>query len=222
MPTSFSRRDADLYIRQQFTQEDAHLQKIRQVTREQGLPGVHITAEEGHMLAFLLRTIGARRVIEIGTLAGYSATWIARSLSAGGRLFTCEFNPEHAALARELFDEAGLSERVTVHEGDAKHTLTALSDEAPFDALFIDADKPNLMFYLRWGVLNLRPGGLILAHNAFMRGRIFDDSPAAPVDAMRAFTEAIAAHPQLEGTIIPIGDGFLVARLTQNDQAGVG
>lgn len=202
------------YLRDLFAPEDDHLRALREQSVEQGLPQIHIRPEEGRILQFLLGLIGARRVLEIGTLAGYSATWIARGLPEGGQLISVERDPERAALTREYLASAGLADRVEVRVGEAPGVLSDLSAAGPFDAVFIDANKDAYPAYLDWALDNVSPGGLILAHNAFMRGRIAD--PAAQSDkdiqSMQAFNHRIARNPHLDGVIIPVGDGIVAAR----------
>lgn len=201
------------YVRELFAPEDALLRAVRDESAARGLPAVHIRPEEGRMIQLLLAAVGARRMVEIGTLAGYSAIWIARALPAGGRLISLESNAAHAEVARLMIDRAGLADRVEVRCAAAPAALDTLRAEGPFDALFIDADKPHLLDYLGWGLENVRAGGLIMAHNAFMRGRIVDPDqrPDTAVHAMDAFNRAIAANPHLLGMIIPLGDGISVA-----------
>ncbi len=201
------------YVCALFAPEDEVLQAIDVESAKRGLPHFHIRPDEGRMLQFLMAAVGARQVVEIGTLAGYSGTWIARALPAEGRLISLERNPEHAELARATFARAGLADRVEVRVGVAPQALDALAQEGPFDAVFIDADKISLLDYLEWAIKHTRRGGVILAHNAFMRGRVIDpaaqDDPA--VQAMRTFTHRMATDPRLLGTVIPIGDGIVAA-----------
>ncbi len=201
------------YIRDLFAHDDEHLASLRAESEARGFPQIHLRPEEGLLLHFLLRSAGVRRVVEIGTLAGYSATWIARALPADGHLISLERNPEHAALAREYLARAGLDGRVEIRLGMALDLLQTLSAEGPFDAVFLDADRKNYLAYLSWVLDNLRVGGLILAHNAFMRGRIFDPSLHSDpeVKGMLEFTRRIAEDPRLVSLVIPMGDGFVAA-----------
>jgi len=129
------------YIRQWFAPEDDALQTVRRRTLELGLPEIQIRPEEGQMLQFLAALIGARRILEIGALAGYSGIWLARGLPEGGRLTTLELDPQHAQIAREHFALARVADRVDLIEGEALESLKRLEHEAPFDMVFIDADK---------------------------------------------------------------------------------
>jgi caffeoyl-CoA O-methyltransferase len=201
------------YIRELFGPEDEVLESIRARTLDEGLPQIQIRPEEGRMLQFLIKANHARRVIELGTLAGYSGVWIGRALPEDGRLITLEIDHYHAAVARESFERAGLSDRVEVRVGDALSSLAGLSAEGPFDAIFIDAAKTEYPAYLDWAVDHIRVGGLIVAHNAFRRGRIV--APAEEHDdkvrGTLAFNRRLADDPRLLGTIIPLGDGLAVA-----------
>lgn len=174
---------------------------------------MHVHPEEGQMLRFLLAAVGARRVIEIGTLVGYSGLWMARALPEDGLLITLEREPECAAVARAFFEQAGLSARVEVRLGSALDILPELTAEGPFDAVFIDADKDRYPEYLDWSVENIRPGGLIMAHNAFLAGAIVGLRKRAPrhVKAVQALNRRLADDPRLLGTIIPVGDGIAAA-----------
>jgi predicted O-methyltransferase YrrM len=129
------------YIRELFVEEDEALRWAREDSQNRGLPTINVKAEEGRFLQFLVRACGARRALEIGTLGGYSGIWIARGLAPDGWLITLEKEPEHARLAREHFAAAGLSDRVEVRVGPASELLARLTIEAPFDFVFIDADK---------------------------------------------------------------------------------
>ncbi len=200
------------YITTHFARPDAVLEQVLQGTRAAGLPAITITPEEGRFLQFLVRACGARRAVEIGTLGGYSGIWLARGLAEGGRLITLEKEPRHAEVAREHFALAGLAERVDLRVGDARDLLGQLSAGGPFDFCFIDAEKADYGFYLDWALANVRPGGVIAAHNAFRRGELVDPSQhSAVTEAMRAFNRRVAAEPRVLSTIYPGGDGMVIA-----------
>ena len=204
-------RQLTLFVRAMFAPEDAILQAVRQRTTERGLPQIAIRPEEGQMLQFLASLVGARRILEIGTLAGYSGIWLARALPPDGELVTLELDPKHAQVAREHFQMAGVAERVRLVEGEAMHTLTHALADARFDMVFVDADKTGYPDYLAWSVEHVRAGGLIAAHNAFRGGQLFADDPRS--QATRQMLEAMAAHRRLLSTIIPVGDGIAVAQV---------
>jgi caffeoyl-CoA O-methyltransferase len=202
-------RDLTLYVREWFAPEDTVLRTVRSNALAQGLPEIQIRPEEGQMLYFLARLIGARRILEIGTLAGYSGIWLARALPEDGKLITLEMDPRHARIAREHFQLAGVSDRVEIVEGHALNTLAGLAHDASFDLIFLDAEKTEYLDYLTWAVDHVRPGGLITAHNAFSNGQLLNSSTRGVV--LRQFLETIATHDRLTGTIIPVGDGIAAA-----------
>ena len=170
------------------------------------IPAIQVGKSEGRLLELLVRMVGARRAVEVGTLAGYSAIRIARGLGDDGRLWTIEVMPEHAEVARRNLATAGLTERVEVVIGDAMAVLPALETHGPFDAVFIDADKERYDQYGRWAARNLRPGGLLVGDNAFLFGNLLHDTPAGL--AMRRFHEEAAAA--FDSVCVPTPDGLLV------------
>ena len=186
---------------------DAGLRAAFEAPDHEGLPAIQVGISEGKALGLLLRMIGARRVVEIGTLAGYSGIHMARALPADGRLWTIEADPRHAAVASANFASAGLSDRVTVVVGKALDVLPTLEAHGPFDAVFLDADKGNYDHYGRWAAANVRPGGLVLADNAYFFGNLLDpDRPEAA--AMRRFHEQ--AHEAFDAVCLPTPDGLVV------------
>jgi caffeoyl-CoA O-methyltransferase len=171
-----------------------------------GLPAIQVAPLEGRLLTILLAVVGARRVVEIGTLAGYSALRIARALPRDGRLYTIEFDAKHASVAKEVLAGAEEGARVTVVEGPALEVLPTLEAKGPFDAVFVDADKKSYDLYGRWAAANVRRGGLLLGDNAFLFGRLLDDDPEAA--AMRRFHEE--AREAFDTVCIPTPDGLLL------------
>ncbi len=197
------------YVAALFAPEDAALLAAQQHADAHGLPDLSLMAHEARMLQWLLRLVGARKVVEIGTLGGYSGIWLARALPPDGRLYTLEVYDKYAQVARENFARAGVAARVELVEGDAAASLRELAAYAPFDAVFIDADKRGYPEYLRWAVEHLRPGGLLAAHNALRHGRVV--APQGEDDhTMDAFNRALAADPRMESTLIMAGDGMAV------------
>jgi caffeoyl-CoA O-methyltransferase len=170
------------------------------------MPAIQVAPSEGKLLGMLIALAGARRVVEVGTLAGYSALRIARALPPDGKLWSIEHDPRHAAVARTSIAEAGLADRVEVLVGPGVALLERLTPEGPFDAVFIDADKANYDRYGRWARANLRAGGLLLGDNAYFFGRLLEPSPEA--EAMRRFHEEAAAS--FDTVCIPTPDGLLL------------
>jgi caffeoyl-CoA O-methyltransferase len=203
---------ASQYITKIFVPQDKVLEQILEDIPKKGLPAIAIRAEEGRYLQFLTRSCGAKKAIEIGTLGGYSGTWIARGLVDGGKLITLEKESKHADVARENFAKAGVADRVEIKVGDAHDTLKTLTKDAPFDFIFIDAEKTGYKNYFDWAVENVRVNGIIAAHNALRRGTIVDPSNnETDTVATRAFNDYVAKHPRVISTIFPGGDGTLVA-----------
>lgn len=199
------------YITELFAQEDEILRHIRRNSYEQGLPEINISPEEARFLSLLVQIAQTRLALEIGTLGGYSGTWIARGLQPGGRLITIEKSERHAAVAREHFARAGVQDRVDLRQGDAHQLLAALADLAPYDFVFIDADKAGYSDYFEWAVKNVRSGGVICAHNALWGGSVVGDQDGEAVNYARQFNQQAAAHPEVSSSIYPAGDGLLVA-----------
>jgi caffeoyl-CoA O-methyltransferase len=193
---------ADLFV----TEDDV----LKQISKDGAvLPNISVKAYEGHLLSMLVRLNGGKRVVEIGTLAGYSGTWIARALPKDGHLWTLDKNPEHVAVATISFANAGLQSRVTIMESDAYLSLSELVAHGPFDLVFIDADKPSYPFYLDWAAENLRPGGLMLAHNALRQGKVINPQDETE-QAMAAFNQQLAKDTRFDSFVLTIGDGMAV------------
>jgi len=203
------------YVTELFAAEDETLRKIRSRHGEQKLPPINVSPEEGKLLYLLLRMIQATRVLEIGSLGGYSGVWLARALPADGKLITIEKDPRHARIAREGFRAAGLERRVELIEGAALEILPTL--KPGFDAVFIDADKEPLPTYFDWGMRLLRTGGLLLCDNAFFHGAaVNEDDRSGNALGVRAFNKLAAGDPRLVATIIPVRDGLVVGLKTKD------
>ncbi|MFF0633837.1 O-methyltransferase [Nocardia sp. NPDC004151] len=192
---------------------------------EAGLPAIDVSPPQGKFLYLLGKSVRARRVLEIGTLGGYSTTWLARAVGKSGRVVTLEFEPLHAEVARENLDRAGVGDRVEIRVGAALDSLPELEAERPepFDLVFIDADKVNNTNYVRWALRLTRPGSVIVVDNVVRNGAIADaDSGDAAVRAGREVVEFIAAEPRLDGTVVQtVGgkgwDGFAYAVVIGDD-----
>ena len=194
----------DEYITGLFPSDPA-LEMVLQATRAAGMPQINVSPVQGRMLHVLALTRGARTILEIGTLAGYSAIWMARALPADGKLITLESDPKHAEVARANIARAGLADRIEVRLGVALDVLPQLAAEGkgPFDLIFIDADKTNLTTYFEWAVRLACPGSLIIADNVIRHGDVLDDSSAdASLQGVRRFNEALAADRRVTATIV--------------------
>jgi len=170
------------------------------------MPEIHVAPSEGRLLELFLRLAHARNVVEIGTLAGYSALWMLRALPEDGHLWTLEADEAHAEVAAEVFRDAGVEDRITMLVGDAVDSLPKLSDSGPFCAVFIDADKARYDRYGRWATDHLREGGLLIGDNAYLFGDLLDEHDTAR--AMRRFHEEMAEH--YDSVCIPTPDGLAV------------
>lgn len=195
----------DDYLAGLLTPADAALDAALQATIDAGMPQIHVSSLQGQLLHVLARSVGARAILEIGTLAGYSTIWLARALPVDGMLITLEADAGHAAVARANLARAGLADRVEVRLGAALDSLAQLDAEArgPFDLVFIDADKPNFTAYLSWSLRLARPGSLIIADNVVRNGQVIEpDSADASVQGVRRFIEALAAEPRVNATVL--------------------
>ena len=209
----------DGYIGAHLIGEDPALAAALRNNAAQGLPAIDVSAAQGKLLQLHARMIGARRILEVGTLGGYSTIWLARALPPDGKLVTLELEPHYAAVARANLAEAEVAERCEVRIGPAVLSLADMIDagEAPFDLVFIDADKPSNTAYLSAALKLTRPGSVIIVDNVVRDGKILDlDSADPSVIGTRALFEAIAAEPRLDATAIQtVGDkgwdGFLLA-----------
>ena len=172
----------------------------------EGIPAIQVGPSEGKLLYLFLKLVGAKKVVEVGTLVGYSAIHMARALPADGHVWSIEFESKHAEVARGNIARAGLGERVTVHVGAGREVLPTLVGNGPFDAVFIDADKVNYDHYGKWALENLRPGGLVLGDNAYLFGELTEDSDRGR--AMRAFHEMVSKH--CDSVCVPTPDGLVV------------
>ncbi|MDN5856104.1 MAG: O-methyltransferase [Actinomycetia bacterium] len=199
---------------------DAALDAALEANAAAGLPAIDVTPAQGKMLHLLARAVGARRILEIGTLGGYSTIWLARAVQPeglldGGGVVTCEIDPNHARVATENLARAGLADIVDIRVGPALETLAGLT--GPFDFTFVDADKPSNAEYFAHALRLSRPGGVIVVDNVVRDGRVLDPSSgAADVAGTRRFAEMLAAEERVDATVIQtVGgkgyDGFALA-----------
>ena len=197
----------DDYICGLFAREDPLLLALREEADRSGLPPIAISPDTGRLLQVLIAAVGAKRVLEIGTLGGYSAIWMARALPADGTVLSLEIDPTHARFARRFLERAGVADRVTVREGAALEVLPSLDGER-FDLVFIDADKAPMPTYLDWAMRLLRPGGAVVADNTLRAGRVLDAAATdADTEGVREFNRRLAADPRLTAVMVPTHDG---------------
>ncbi|MFW5876032.1 MAG: O-methyltransferase [Myxococcota bacterium] len=185
---------------------DDTLERAYRAAEEHGLPPIQIGPSEGKAIALLLQLAGARKAVEIGTLAGYSALWMAKAMGPEGRVWTIEADPQAASVARHNIAAGGFDDRIQVMEGTAVEVLPELEGHGPFDAVFIDADKQAYDRYGAWAATNLRAGGLLIGDNAYLFGRLLDSGEDG--EAMRRFHEQ--ASRDFESVCLPTPDGLLV------------
>jgi caffeoyl-CoA O-methyltransferase len=199
------------YISGLFAPEDELLASLREEADRTGMPPIAISSDEGRLLQVLLTAVRARQVLEVGTLGGYSAIWMARALPPDGHLLSLELEQAHAEFARRYVDRAGLSDRIEIRVGRALDVLPSL-DGRQFDVMFLDADKEPLPTYFEWGLRLVRPGGLIIADNALWGGRVFDQEVSDPQTAgVRELNRRMASDSRVLSILVPTHDGVAVA-----------
>jgi predicted O-methyltransferase YrrM len=209
----------DQYLNQGLIPRDPVLEQALQANAAAGLPSIDVAPNQGKLLHLLARIQGARRILEIGTLGGYSTIWLARALPSGGKLITLEVETKHAEVARTNIERAGLSSIVELRLGPALESLSQLHKEGvpPFDLIFIDADKQNIPAYLDWSLRLSRPGTVIVTDNVIRDGAVINpEDPDPQVQGVRRFFEMLAANPRLDATALQtVGskgyDGFALA-----------
>ena len=195
-----------------FAPEDEGLRHALVAAKTGGLPEIQISPLEGKLLQFLAVICNAHKILEIGSLAGYSGIWLARALPPGGKLITLEINPHHADIVRQSFAWAGVSERAEVRIGNALDLLPTLQDEAPFDLIFIDADKAPYPSYLQWALRLSRPGSIIVADNCVRRGEGLRPPEQLQDEGnigIATFNQQVASNPRLLSLALVIDDGFM-------------
>ena len=209
--------EVDRYLANLLIPADPALDAALQASAAAGLPSIQVSPTQGKLLHLLAMSLGARKILELGTLGGYSTIWMARALPAGGRLITLEADAKHAEVARANIARAGLANVVDLRLGRAQETLPKLAGEAPFDLIFIDADKTGYPEYFQWAVKLSRRGSVIIADNVVRKGEIVDAaSDDANVQGARRFYEMVAREPRVSATAIQtVGskgyDGFAMA-----------
>jgi len=206
----------DRYITDRLLPPDTALDGAVQASTDAGLPAIAVSPAQGKFLHLLAKLIHARRVLEIGTLGGYSTIWLAKALSPGGRLITLEFDAKHATIARANLAMAGLSGVVDVRVGRAIDALPTLANDEPFDLIFIDADKPSTPDYFEWAIKLSHPGSVIIVDNLVRGGRLIDEKGDEDIQGMRQFMDRLATDTRVNATALQtVGvkgyDGFAIA-----------
>ncbi len=212
-------------ITQLFAAEDEGLHNALAAAKAAGLPPIQISPIQGKFLQLLATMCNARNILEIGSLAGYSGIWLARALPVGGRLLTLEIDPKHAEVVRTSFTNAGVGDRTEVRVGEALNTLPTLTSEAPFDLVFIDADKPPYPQYLDWALRLTRPGSIIVADNTIRNGDRLRDPSQVTTEVEKAVAQYnwnVAQNPRLQSLAFAMDDdytdGFTVAVVRHEEQ----
>jgi predicted O-methyltransferase YrrM len=208
-------RDVDTFLDRTLVGADPALAAVTAASAAAGLPRIAVSPQQGKFLYLLARAIGASRILEIGTLGGYSTLWLARGVGQEGHVVTLEYDPRHAEVARDNLDRAGVGDRVEVVVGAALDTLPAVTGD-PFDLVFIDADKENNAEYLEWAMRLTHPGSVIVVDNVIRDGRILDRGAGDEVRGTRRSLELLGQHPGLDAVAIQtVGvkgwDGFALA-----------
>jgi caffeoyl-CoA O-methyltransferase len=198
------------YAEEVFAPEDAALADVRARAEAAEMPPIHVGRMDGLHLEVLTRVSGAKKAVEVGTLAGYSGLAILRGMGSSGFLHTFEYSPDHAKVAEETFRKNGFGDRARVHVGPALSHLHEIERDGPFDLVFIDADKEGYPDYLAWAERNLRVGGLVIGDNTFAFGRVASGDRGADVLAIRAFNERLARGGRFRATILPTEEGLTV------------
>jgi predicted O-methyltransferase YrrM len=207
--------DVDAFLDTTVVGEDPALSAALEASDAAGLPRIAVSMQQGKFLSLLAGAIQARRILEIGTLGGFSTIWLARGAGPDGRVVTLEYEPKHAEVARANIDRAGVGDRVEVLVGAALETLPTVTG-GPFDLVFIDADKKNNAGYLDWAVRLTRPGSVIVVDNVIREGAILSPDPDEVVRSTRAALEIMGSHPRLDTAVLQtVGskhwDGFALA-----------
>ena len=211
----------DSYITDQLVPSDATLDAALESSAAAGLPAIHVAPNQGKLLHVLARAIGAKRILEVGTLGGYSTIWLARALPSDGKVITLEHEPKHAKVAQANIERAGLAHLVEVRLGKAIDSLPKIAAErrGAFDLVFIDADKPGNADYFAWAVKLTRPSGLIIVDNVVREGEVINAKGDANAQGVRRLFEAMAKGPRVSATAVQtVGskkwDGFAIAVVT--------
>lgn len=213
-------KNVDAYFNSLLIPTDPSLELALADSQAAGLPAINVAPSQGKLLHVLAQLIGARSILEIGTLGGYSTIWLARALQPGGKLITLEYDPKHAKVATANLQRAGVADRVEIRIGAALESLPKIAAErasAPFDLVFVDADKPNTAAYFDWSVRLCRPGGLIIVDNVVRKGDVLNaDSDDPAVQGMRTFLDRLGQEKRVNAAALQTVtsksyDGFAIA-----------
>ena len=204
------------YVDSLYAQDDALLTEIRSEAQKLQKEGICVHAHEARFLQFLITAMGIETIVEIGTFVGYSALWMARALRESGQLWTIEKDPDHAERANAFFQKSEVAQKITSLCGDAPEILKSLADRAPFDMVFIDANKAAYLDYLLWAEKNLKSGGLVVADNTLLFGKVLSEelpegASRKQWQKMREFNERVADQKLYEGLLLPTQEGLTVA-----------
>ena len=205
---AITRRNIAEAITRMFAAEDDGLKHALEAAKRAGLPEIQISPIQGKFLQLLAVACNAHKILEIGSLGGYSGIWLSRALPADGRFITLEINPIHAELVRNAFTQAGVSDRAEVRVGNALDLLPHLEHEAPFDLIFIDADKPPYPQYLDWALRLSRPGSIIVADNCIRNGKGFEEPQDEGMAGIVAYNNRIASDPRLISLDLAMDDDY--------------
>ena len=211
--TTYWTPEIEAYLRELNASETPAMKDAIAAGEAAGMPKIQVSPTDGRIIEVLLRMVGARKVVELGTLFGYSALWILKALPPDGHLWTVEYSAKHREVAQGVLERAGLADRVTLLLGAGLDVLPTIEREGPFDAVFVDADKPSYPGYAEWGIRNLRPGGIVIGDNTYLFSRLVgpveNENQARDQRAMQAFHELLAR--ECESVTIPTPDGLTVA-----------
>lgn len=203
------------YINDLFAEEDETLKDVYLAAQEINKEGIQVSPYEGKILQFLIQLSKAKKVVEIGTLVGYSAIWMARALPKDGKLYCLEKDDKNAEIARGFFEKVGLSHKIELKVGDALTSIEEIQTDGPFDMVFIDANKAAYEEYLDWAFENIASEGVIVGDNTFLFGNVLRDEPEKGISknqfsAMKAFNQKLADHPNFTSVMLPTAEGMTV------------
>jgi predicted O-methyltransferase YrrM len=207
------------YIENLFATEDCHLKSIREKLKIDNKEGINVGPIEGKILFLLAQLINAKNIVEIGSLYGYSALWLARGISSDGTLHCVELNSDHVAIAESLLNKTEVGHKISFYQGDALLTLDKISFKGPFDLVFIDANKSGYLDYLNWAEKNVKKGGLIIGDNTFLFGKVFENNSSCgdsisrkQIETMQEFNNKLSDPNKYSSIIFPTAEGLTVAK----------